>query len=583
MNLQFNTPYASINQLVSPANLPDFVILTGENGSGKSHLLAALTNNSVIAYSDQQPIDSRDIVYVPFGALNVTGGDSYSSQMAHQACDQVWGNFISWRQAYNDQNAAGQIDFTSFIQRYRNVNDQNQENIFRAVDFTIRAEVDLPLSKITKRHFWKNIFDPETSTAGVGFFEQNFAKLFAEYQVSLINHRFFKFMDSEGYEDIPSVNEESLQQLESNKPWDFVNEVLSAANFDFEVVPPDFWDTAEFDYKIVLRKKSSGAEVIFSELSTGEQVLFALALVRYKAEKRSNSFPALMLLDEPDAPLHPVMTESMISVLRDVFVGKYNTKVIVTTHSPATVALAPEQSVFTIKASGQPNTVTIDPASKEEALSILASGFVAITSDENQDRLSFEINRTSKPILFVEGPTDKVLVETAWKKIYPGVTQPFITIPCGDFTQIRFKIDATTVDEFSDREVVAVMDFDSAYDAFNGLKNFIDASTDPMNCLAKKRQNGTKNITCLLLPVPTHRNSYASPVMGSMSKLSIELLFEDDVLTQNNNLTDEALPGGATVKIFQGSKSGFAGRAARLDDSKFIHFKPLLEQLKNIF
>jgi len=477
------------------------------------------------------------------------------------------------------------IDFTVYIQRFRNVNDPNTERAYNAITYVLRQESDVPLENLTKLHFWKNIFDPETSTNEVDFFEQNFAKLFAEYQVSLIKQHFYKYMQEQGYDYAPAVNDQTLSTLESNKPWDFVNSVLREAKFDFRVLPPEFWDTEEFDYRIKLKKQSSGAEVEFSQLSTGERVLFALALVRYKAEKRATTFPKLILLDEPDAPLHPAMTETLIEVLNKIFVDEYNTNVIMTTHSPATVALSREDHVFTVKASGSPNKVTILPASKQSALDELASGFVAISNEENQERVDFEIKQSRKPILFVEGDTDKAILETAWKKIYPNEAQPFKTIACGNYDQVRYKIDATTVEEFSDSNTIGVMDFDEAYSAFNGLRSgFSQITGTKSTCLTRTRPNDNKEILCLLLPVPTYRDSYASKTLGAKSKLTIEMLFTDTVLSASNNLRNEPQPGGGTIPVFQGNKSRFAKSIVpRLDAAEFDAFKPLLEIFKNKF
>lgn len=589
IDFQFNFPSESLREFESPNQLPNLIVLTGKNGSGKTHILNAIKSGALTVIADGTGLLPAEVSHVSFNGLNVTGGDAYSSQMAQQACQQIWEVFAGWRNSYDNEIRNRQIerslDFTVYIQRFRNVNDPNTERVFSAVTYVLRQESEVPLDQLNKLHFWKNIFDPETSTNEVDFFEQNFAKLFAEYQVSLIKQHFYKYMQEQGYDYAPSVNDSALRALENNKPWDFVNNVLREAKFDFRVLPPDFWDTEEFDYRIRLKKRSSGAEVEFGQLSTGERVLFALALVRYKAEKRATTFPKVILLDEPDAPLHPAMTETLIDVLNRIFVDQYHTNVIMTTHSPATVALSKEDHVFTVKASGSPNKVSIIPASKQSALDELASGFVAISNEENQERVDFEIKQSRKPILFVEGDTDKAIIETAWKKIYPNDAQPFKTVSCGNYDQVRYKIDATTVEEFSDSNTIGIMDFDEAYTAFNGLRSdFSNITGTKSTCLMRTRPNESKEITCLLLPVPNFRDSYASKALGAKSKLSIELLFTDTVLNANNNLRNEQQPGGTVIPVFQGNKSRFAKNIVpRLDVVEFDAFKPLLEILKNKF
>jgi hypothetical protein len=55
-------------------------------------------------------------------------------------------------------------------------------------------------------------------------------------------------------------------------------------------------------------------------------------------------------LDEPDAHLHPSLAKRLIQVLQEAFVERFGTRVILTTHSPSTVAFTPEESLFEVKA-----------------------------------------------------------------------------------------------------------------------------------------------------------------------------------------------------------------------------------------
>ena len=52
IELKFNSPYLSITKLAT-IELNNFSVITGKNGSGKSHLLAAIANGSVSAVSIQ--------------------------------------------------------------------------------------------------------------------------------------------------------------------------------------------------------------------------------------------------------------------------------------------------------------------------------------------------------------------------------------------------------------------------------------------------------------------------------------------------------------------------------------------------
>lgn len=581
MDLQLNQGHASIEKLESP-KLGDMVILTGKNGSGKTHLLEAINEGKVSIMENGASIPANDILYVGFGELNVTGADTYNFQQANQACTDVWNHFNSWRNNYESEGRPGR--YVMYIQRFRNANNPQVEQAMKSIEYTLSKETNVPLEEITRYHFWKHIFDPTTSTADIGIFEQNFAKLFAEYQISLTKQRYYRYLKRAGYDNAPAINMAELRVLEGDKPWDFVNEVLEVANFDFRVMPPDFWDTEEFDYRIKLKKLSSGAEVEFSRLSTGEKVLFAMALVRYKAERRTNRFPRVIMFDEPDAPLHPAMTQSLLDVVRNVFVTEYNTHVILTTHSPATVALAPESTVYVTRLLADPITTVIEASSKQGALDTLSSGFIATSNEENQERLKFEVGESNAPVLFVEGPTDRDILTTAWAKLYRQTRMPFTILRCGNADQMRHKLDAEYIDDMHGKYVCGIMDFDSAYDQFNGTKRFDNAQGTDESGLFKERRNGQKKITLMLLPVPATRAGLANRTMKSKSLLEIELLFTDDVLRNAGYLREVEMHNGVKIPQFSDKsshKTKFATKVVpTLAKNDFEAFKPLFQAIK---
>ena len=100
----------------------------------------------------------------------------------------------------------------------------------------------------------------------------------------------------------------------------------------------------------------------------------------------------VIILDEPDAHLHPEMSNILIKALNETFVKKIGIKVIITTHSPMTVALAPEESIFQLN--NHPETF-LKKISKDDALKNLTNGLPSLTIDYENHRQ-----------VFVESPTD---------------------------------------------------------------------------------------------------------------------------------------------------------------------------------
>lgn len=144
-------------------------------------------------------------------------------------------------------------------------------------------------------------------------------------------------------------------------------------------------------------------ELDFSQLSSGESTLMALvaAVFSFSINER---LPDLVLLDEVDASLHPNMMRNMLSVIEQIFL-KNNVNVILVTHSPTTIALAPESSIYIMKKRENPR---LSKTSKSEALQILTDGFATL---EEGIRF-FDESKGSKLSIFTEGHNAE-LIEAA--------------------------------------------------------------------------------------------------------------------------------------------------------------------------
>jgi AAA domain, putative AbiEii toxin, Type IV TA system len=185
-------------------------------------------------------------------------------------------------------------------------------------------------------------------------------------------------------------------------PWTFVNEALSSANFNYRVVPPD--NKLFKNYQVKVLAVGGDTPLDLNDLSSGEKTILRTVLWFYNT-KHNNIFPKLFLLDEPDAYLHPSMTRQFIDVLKNVLVDQYNVRVILTTHSPSTVALAPDDSIF-VMFREQPR---IRPASKAETIGLLTSGLVIVSPGtrfilvEDEDDVKFF--NAVRDILMDQGPS----------------------------------------------------------------------------------------------------------------------------------------------------------------------------------
>lgn len=170
-------------------------------------------------------------------------------------------------------------------------------------------------------------------------------------------------------------------------PWDFLNDIFAAAELDFRINAPYPWD--DRPYEAVLRDENRGIEIKFVDLSSGERILMSFALCLYHASDSSSAdFPKVILFDEIDAPLHPSMTRSLLRTIGSVLVEQHHIAVILTTHSPSTIALASDESIHVMNKFGARR---LQKTTKDAALGILTSGVATLSvSYENRRQVFVE-------------------------------------------------------------------------------------------------------------------------------------------------------------------------------------------------
>ncbi|WP_282080860.1 ATP-dependent nuclease [Aquimarina algiphila] len=213
---------------------------------------------------------------------------------------------------------------------------------------------------------------------------------------------FFKMEDGDDNNSIP--DKEFITKFKP--PWEIINGILDRHSIDFYfrgINKQEFTDEIKIDFNIY--KKSTDVKVHFNWLSSGEKIIIGLILKLFTSEyyeKRLN-FPELLVLDEPDAHLHPEMSNLLLDILENTFVKKYGIKVILTTHSPSTVALASEDQIYQLK-NGLESSLT--KISKDKALEIL-TGFIP--------KLSIDYKNHRQ--VFVESPTDRFYYQTIFDKL----------------------------------------------------------------------------------------------------------------------------------------------------------------------
>lgn len=206
--------------------------------------------------------------------------------------------------------------------------------------------------------------------------------------------------------------------------------------------------------------------------------------------------------------------------------------------------------------------------------------------DMNEIVNYYDIENSETIVVFVEGLSDKMILENAYEKLHPKHSD-FIFYHVGGRQELFKKINAAQINDF-ERKSIGIFDFDEAYNDFNGLRKadegtevsgFCEIQGEEQHCLFRVREDRENQVFAILLPVPESRKGIASREFEGKSLLSIEMLFEDELLKRHGNLEQKSLPGGSSVSMFVGDKVKFAEKTKEFDKSEFENFKPLFQRL----
>jgi ABC-type iron transport system FetAB ATPase subunit len=509
LNLSFHHIHASITKFPS-TSLPDFTLITGPNGVGKTHLLRAIESGALSTDVGQV---GESIRFFDWNSMSPSIQEPLSGEQIRAEKDKVISFLTSMkigmlepaRVIVRKHNlpekfeinpelliAMNNSELTEFVGSSELAEQTKTELLtaFSNAEANFGAHLGpAPLAMMQRISSLANkplaalsIEDIDSSRMPLwgesDVFQQSFARLFVEYRDLALANEIAELKNSKG------IATKFLSQAEfvntyGAPPWEFVNKTLKDSGLDFTINHPPSLDFSSFQPK--LTKTASGAKIPFSELSSGEKILMSFAFCIYYARDRRQLLkqPKLLLLDEIDAPLHPAMTRVVLNTICNHFVGTSKIKVIATTHSPSTIALAPNESIYTMQL-GSPG---LYKTSKDEALNILTVGVPTLA-------ISYEGRRQ----VFVESPTDA--------KIYTLFYELLKSNFC-DERSLEFVATGTRDPAIGDRntgcEIVKSLVKQLSAAGNTSIFGLVDWDgnndpTDRISVLAHKAKNGLENV-----------------------------------------------------------------------------------------
>ena len=462
MKIEVVRQYKSIKSLPD-ISLPDFTILTGTNGSGKTHLLEGITAGYIHLEIEERKVNS--IVHFNYQDFVVkkihTSKQTQQRQQRQQRQQEI-------KQRHNEDAIKEElktikgmlksffpINLNKIIESHENAQIYTWlfdkmffnnidlldgiPNIDEAIEFVTernrngenstiqREEIETAYGKVADhvksiRTALENDnlaqkYYTISQKMGIPFiqlgahhfkYQENVLgeKLMSEiknYRIEQARNDFNKIRKDRG-EEVDYLNEKEFRAHNGIPPWELLNEVLGEYTCNGYLIAserlpyPQLEQNLEvFQAPLYFVNESTADNIGVEDLSSGEKTLLALALMIYQ-QRGMGTFSEVLLLDEIDGNLHPSMIRQLLDALENIFVKKYKMKIILVTHSPTTIALAPDDSIFTMYRETE-NQKRIQKQSKSDALKILTEGYATL----EEGLMLFDQISSKEISIFTEG------------------------------------------------------------------------------------------------------------------------------------------------------------------------------------
>lgn len=579
----------------------DLIILSGINGSGKSQLLKIIAKPGnvpikriVTQFINDQPVVVENTLLLSFrdnidlgtdfGAFTVTYHDNFLAKAW-----EFYSNNIKHNNSHllNDKKA----------QRYREgtliFNDQgikhpSWRSIIRLTDLLKQNFQDSKVFNLTRQELdeilpmdfiWRNENDIIGQVGNL-------------FYIACCKRAIEKMKCGETTDVFN--NEEWLKTA----PWTILNELFEDLKFKYRFKTDYSFNIPYMEENPKLR---DGDEIrSLTDLSDGEKAILKLALIALDEEISKDL--KLVLFDEYEAPLNPSLTEAFYYVINKFYLEK-GIQVLITTHSPATISLAPPCAEFYeifSQENASPKIVKVNRYDYEELGEANKTFYDKI---KNQEKRILELENISKftgNLLLVEDTYDQIY-KIAYLKIKgiddlteDNLEQKFSenanfsihgSYSCGGLYN---ELSCHNFSRDHGCKIVCLFDFDTeGYSKFKKAKDFKLESEKIYNAREGSVRTGLfikhKYIHkyALLLPIPERLEKYVSTETSSDCFIEVETLIDEEYLKSNPKAKQrsEALP---FYKMRDNHKNDFWKDLLTVDKEHFKDFKPLFDQVDSL-
>lgn len=355
-------------------------VLVGKNGAGKTRFFQSITSGHTVVTIDGTKLNPQeDIVLLTTSSLT----PNFSTVHNPTTHDEMIRSTVT---AYKQSKSTFSSPFVSdassngLVPMGRGMYPRLDPRRLHEMITRIAKRLDKDTDALTDNDILLHFELPQNAI----FEGHQIASIFNTYVKRLRDNDYCKFLIDRGRDGLTSYTMAEFVHQFGAPPWQALNKILTSV-FDgkFYFPQPDLESITD-DHPTPLLDLN-GRKVDVNELSSGEKTLLWLSFSLFNAQyspTKFNSTPKLLLLDEPDAFLHPKLVEKLFLALNEINIA-FGTNVVLITHSPTTVAMASEKSIFLVSES------KIDHIDKDAAISELLDGVSQISIDPEKRRQVF--------------------------------------------------------------------------------------------------------------------------------------------------------------------------------------------------
>ncbi len=374
-------------------SVSDFVLIAGSNGSGKTTIL-----NELFSFlSDISPKNQTHDTIITFGLdpeevikLNPADTNVDSILHIHSLRRPSTSGNLNWGQL-KAFNSSKEID-----------DNFTRAEVFQGLLKIVYSTVEINFSNVVINATTAQNVDSEQAPK-----EKSDADISRDIVQLLVD---IKGLDNQDAADwIDSNHGQQVQVIRHEKR---ISRFKKA--FDSIIEGKTFEGVKnEDEKKKVYFKDSFGNEIDISSLSSGEkQIVFRAG---YLLKNIGTLIGGIVLIDEPEISFHPSWQEKYLDFIKNIFSdnnGKMQAQIIIATHSPFIVQNPniTDERIIILEKQGR---------------NIVESKWPKFYGYKQPEPVFVPIEATTKPILLVEGKSDKQIISCAWDKLNQGTEIPF--------------------------------------------------------------------------------------------------------------------------------------------------------------